>query len=1195
MGEVHKLPEQDAAVLTAGAALPTTADVVDALSQWSARFTLEALGFLIQPILEHRASSLPTPSPGRQMLPGRYTSATDVSLTSAALCLTTSLLFTVGPCEAAASPPTSAHTVQRMLQQLRCFIALSRTIELTIEFGVQNEEGDAGQGERGLPPVKGSASVGQGLYPSVQMHYQNTFLLPPSSSSVSLEASISQHLDLLHGLANRVFANRAQGGVSQYLSGIVRVRCCIHHLYASIPVRRVAFTFDYARERGDPRLAHRIRGYPCSPSFDRLRRREQDGLEHAGYACMMELILAEALHRWVGPRAGPPRSVAGPSCAFSCNLSPVNISADHTPHDEQEREALRYTLPSGLRRLQLSFSLGDAVRVMSEDEWGVLAQRAVARIVFAFFPSLLPPTRGPEESIVRSAAFPTGNGPLNTDELPSSAYAALRAVLQEEVPTAKSEKAAFQRGGSVLVVFWNSAYLRSLVGTHVGRSSKFLHMRAAMDSIATAPLRRDPTAIRRAERQLAPLLPILCSVYPAVGPQHEVLSSIPRRLRPTHPYARLVKEVSAAMGVQPLAVIMTPDLLTPQDVLSESYALANQVVSAGSDGGSNELTKESIPLPSSWEMVRKKRARRRVERSGGKPLALGLLEGTTATYSTPLPPVRGEKLQPLHQIIRASDMGLEESDEEEEEQQSSAQERFVALYKAAVERFLASESSPSPPATPALGRKATVPSPTQPEKHVPPPVSSALAFQNALYHTARASLSPQYGTAEGNHSRTLALVLGSALRRTALPQDSSPAPLSAPRRTPMLLVRGKAVQVHAAVGKGAASEAEWQKLRQETETPAHHTAQFLPPAFSEVTAWVPRKDVVGALEDYGKDNRDDSFLCRLCDTGAEQVRRPLLLQWNRKFVLMIDAPSPSISVPASPPRGSTTPAVSWSRWIDTNDGADTSHSAKRARCLVVPPNHRWWVLDPHAMHERIRLEFFLVFVEAYVEHPELPSAASVWSNSPHTNVGKKRVRQEPSANQGLYHHAVPVLMERIRQSRAVCGALEKGESHSPATSSHSAPRCFPVRIPDDLVPRVETMRAHLWAWGWRFTLHPTTKQPQYIVHFPALFIEGFQFQLTTVNDLRVMLEELECCGTETGRPALANAPPAPSSGPAVIPSAILTFLISRSCRGAIMLGDVVMPDMMWEWLQCLRPVQQYHCCAHGRPSAALLIPSAIFT
>lgn len=331
----------------------------------------------------------------------------------------------------------------------------------------------------------------------------------------------------------------------------------------------------------------------------------------------------------------------------------------------------------------------------------------------------------------------------------------------------------------------------------------------------------------------------------------------------------------------------------------------------------------------------------------------------------------------------------------------------------------------------------------------------------------------------------------------------------------------------------------------------------------------------------------------------------------------------------------------------------------------LPRHHRWWVLDPHAIHERLRLEFFLVFVEAYVRHPELPDQMVVGVGA----VGEQQVqgdREEafftsssfsssPSSFFSTpFHHHVPTLLHRLQEIDNVLAQLEEewvkgrgegagkqkgsvslhGKGHLPSTplsssstiSSPSLPHrkanessrrtyftpfsYFPIRIPDDLVFRVTTMRKRLWRWGWRFSVDPLTGLAQYILHCPCVCIEGFEFRLEHVEDLRIMLEdlgsfteeEIQGKGTlplnteeiETAEVGMESGqhPKRRRTAAVLIPSSILSFLISRSCRGALMLGDVVTPRMLWEWLKCLVPMQHFHICAHGRPSAAQLIPQS---
>lgn len=449
------------------------------------------------------------------------------------------------------------------------------------------------------------------------------------------------------------------------------------------------------------------------------------------------------------------------------------------------------------------------------------------------------------------------------------------------------------------------------------------------------------------------------------------------------------------------------------------------------------------------------------------------------------------------------------------------------------------------------------------------------------------------------------------------------------------------------------------------------------------------------------------------------------------------------STPATPTRIATPPPPSFSCYGGSGGGRSSGDvgSGEKERIMhlhripspLINPHHRWWILDPHAIHERLRLEFFLVFVEAYVRHPELgegnrmaalrrtTTTTMAMRSPPCTNSKEeehemKGIKWEEEENtkeeeeefssscflSSPFHHHVPYLLSRLQEVEHVLEQLEdqwetakKGGGRStkcraqafpsPQDSSSSFPlktetdsrhhhqeqkqqqyiplltfpgafSYLPIPIPQDLVIRVTLMRRRLWRWGWRFSVDPFTGLAQYILHWPCVCIEGFPFRLESIEDLRIMMEDLgdftedvnrECLKTpspyQRGKddektppekmknaeeekaeeerssvrkkiairgggnsrvPSLENCRKGEGEGGeksgrirrgdrtglVVIPSSILSFLISRSCRGALMLGDIVTESMVWEWLKCLVRIPHFYICAHGRPSATQLKP-----
>lgn len=521
--------------------------------------------------------------------------------------------------------------------------------------------------------------------------------------------------------------------------------------------------------------------------------------------------------------------------------------------------------------------------------------------------------------------------------------------------------------------------------------------------------------------------------------------------------------------------------------------------------------------------------------------------------------------------------------------------------------------------------------------------TSHLAFKHSQYQVHRGlttSSSSSFISPSHTTSHALAVSLGAALTRKGEKREGGGTVASGPRRTPVLLVGGKMVHQQkktmtpsSSYGDGVSAR---QKFRLLLDTVESDPMRSIPVAFQKALSWTParqqqeeqhrrrRRCYRGSAttsstslgttplkdeQEEEEEEEDDwaerrsillnSFLSVVLlfqGGGPCPPSPPTFIQWNKKFVIMIDphvttlpaitAPPPHrasshiISAAAAEEDGESCTGQNSVVWKATSDSGDDDVPPLPPPSLLSP-HQRWWLLDPHAIHERIRLEFLLVFAEAFVLHPELESSPP----SPHTHT--------PS-------HNVPILIDQLHRVQHLLyemrgAAAARIRKTGTTTTTTPARAVFPVPIPADLVSPVTAMEPLLWGWGWRFDHHPHTGECQYVTHWSSLRIEGFVFRLGTINDLRVVVEDLQHCGAGGRLPLSAGVVDATSSSLttiSVIPSSILSFLVSRSCRGAVMFGDDVTPDMMWEWLTCLQRVRQYYCCAHGRPSAARLVPAS---
>ncbi|EAN98658.1 hypothetical protein C3747_23g109 [Trypanosoma cruzi] len=268
----------------------------------------------------------------------------------------------------------------------------------------------------------------------------------------------------------------------------------------------------------------------------------------------------------------------------------------------------------------------------------------------------------------------------------------------------------------------------------------------------------------------------------------------------------------------------------------------------------------------------------------------------------------------------------------------------------------------------------------------------------------------------------------------------------------------------------------------------------------------------------------------------------LIAQWDRKFLLlqMNDVGEPSDTSPFDEIGSPSSTSI---------NGMPTMGVppvfCKQAQSHHLPPP-ALYIVDPHAIHERLRLEFFLTTAESYVRR----------------DIG---------------------------------------------------PISVPVHIPEEIRRDVTTYEDFLARWGWRFAhenlqctgirsaMASKSRYTQLswccvaVTQWPHLEIEGHVLQLETIDALRKTVEELVTVLPSWQMPAATEKESSKecdwiveSPGARVVPSAVLEFLVTRSCRGAVMFGDSLSTATMAQLIGALQAVEQYTLCSHGRPSFAVI-------
>lgn len=352
------------------------------------------------------------------------------------------------------------------------------------------------------------------------------------------------------------------------------------------------------------------------------------------------------------------------------------------------------------------------------------------------------------------------------------------------------------------------------------------------------------------------------------------------------------------------------------------------------------------------------------------------------------------------------------------------------------------------------------------------------------------------------------------------------------------------------------------RVRHLLDTGRGSVLRHLPSLFAPPQPWTP---------DSGSDPE-----CRPPTLITHPAGNHAVVQWAAKFLV---AAVPRSSRCGVSKEGAVDPFLVALR-------CRSGHSVKDG-CLSVH-HHDWWLMDQHAVHERIRLEFFLLFSDTYVAHPELVGVSG-WSShgTAQGRIPRGRINQiSRSARQALSRReAITRLMEALNPSSLQRLTDEEMRSAAQVAS-------YPYKVPDELVERITALESHLQRWGWRFQ-HLDSLQGRLciaITHWPLLYIEGLRYEITAISALRHTVEELETVGGRTATAAATHGIPNPASCSLslIIPSVFLNIFISRSCRGAVMFGDVLTRHAVYQILVALRCVEQYSTCAHGRPSLTLL-------
>ncbi|KAG5481840.1 hypothetical protein LSCM4_06916 [Leishmania orientalis] len=415
------------------------------------------------------------------------------------------------------------------------------------------------------------------------------------------------------------------------------------------------------------------------------------------------------------------------------------------------------------------------------------------------------------------------------------------------------------------------------------------------------------------------------------------------------------------------------------------------------------------------------------------------------------------------------------------------------------------------------------------------------------------------------------------------------------------------------------------RMRPLLDTGRGSVLRRLPRACAAPCPWMPERGVGRAVENNGVDTAEGATTAisandtpPITTIFSEGVS---VTQWARKFLIIASPTTPQrASSPTCEPAAVLPPGLA---------------------CPPKPHALQWWVVDQHAVHERVRLEFFLCFADIYVCHPELQHGMGNAASEGALAGSDAASDSAPHTSLSLSPHARMALARRRRVAQLLCSLAVMSPASSPyATMASSS---FPVSLPGDWRLRVTAMETHLRQWGWRFhhesaagvhrgetrsaaarssgmrvdqSTHSRTRPSlaTAVAAWPCLEVEGVVCHVTSTQALQQTVEELEAVGaaataesdsaftplqTASADPVLSCCRfPGPSQVPRssspcslLVPSVFLDFFISRSCRGAIMFGDLLRPTSARSMVAALDCVEQYYVCSHGRPSFTHLTPA----
>ncbi|KEG15061.1 hypothetical protein DQ04_00201140 [Trypanosoma grayi] len=335
----------------------------------------------------------------------------------------------------------------------------------------------------------------------------------------------------------------------------------------------------------------------------------------------------------------------------------------------------------------------------------------------------------------------------------------------------------------------------------------------------------------------------------------------------------------------------------------------------------------------------------------------------------------------------------------------------------------------------------------------------------------------------------------SSTGRTFASKRSDGAVLSVPRRTPFYPLKWKREYTC-----GTSSLAQARSAMQLELDPA----QIAVRAYGVPAVWPRTGDVGHAESRRGR-----------CPFRAEHF----IAQWDRKFLLLC------MGGPGMPHSNAL---------VDESVYLSLSQCATKTSRASLPA--RLYLVDQHAVHERLRLEFFLSFAESYVQHGSAPASFTV------------EVPADICRDVVTYEAMLKRWGWRFAHSNGAVGA---------ASFSHT-----PVR------------RVSVTCW-------------------PRLVVEGHALLLDSVEALRATVEEFAIVLPPTSTVAAPRADcrhskcgEEPRNYKSAVPSVILQFLVKRSCRGAVMFGDRLSRVDAEKLIEALQAVEQYTVCSHGRPAFA---------